>query len=196
MVGQRLHEREVVLAERRDARRVGAHRAEHAIAGDHRGDDEGPDREVVHDAIGALEVDEGGIRRVVLGDQDPPLGDGSTEEADSRRQLQAPDGAPPAGIGDPGVVGELQLSGRGVEEVGHRAVGMEEPSRLLEGVVEDRVVLRGDQLGGGERAGCGDLRRGDRLLRPRGPLRRRAIPGGRRPRCTIDLAVGPGPVAR
>ena len=78
---------------------------------------------------------------------DPPFGNGPSEQPDARLHLESPDPVAAPIIGDPGVVGEAQGPGDRVEQVGHRTVGAQETSGLLEGVVEHREILGADELG-------------------------------------------------
>src|SRR5437764_421494 len=80
--------------------------------------------------IGALEMVESGIVRVIVGQRDPTLADRQAEEADSRLDPERPDPLLTTTILDPGVVGELEDAGRRVEEIGDRPVGPEKAGRL------------------------------------------------------------------
>ena len=207
MVGERLDEGLVVLAERRDSRGVGPHGPEDAVAGDHRRDEERMDPERRDEAIGALEVLERRVVRIVVRKDDPSLGNGSPEHPDARLDLQLPDPPPAVVVRDPGVVREPEDAGRRVEEVGDRPIGAEESGGLLERMVEDRLVLGRDEAAGLDR----DVGRGGGRFRGsvtgaartgRGHDRRisDAFSGSRstdgRASYVICLAGGPSSVAR
>ena len=159
MVGQGPDEGDLRFAVRADARGVRAHGAEDAVADHHRGDDEGADPEGPDEPVGALEVDEGRVVRIVVADDGPAFGGGPAEHARPGLDLELADPAPALVVGDPGVVGEPEDAGRRIEQVGERAGRVQEPGRLLQRVVEDRLVLRRDGRGGAPRDDPADRRR-------------------------------------
>ena len=148
VVGERPDERDLLVAERVGPAGERAHRAEHPAAAAERGDEERPDREVVDEAVGAGEVDEGRVGRVVAGHDDLVAGDGLAEHPDADVDLQRADPRAALVVGDPGVGREAEDAGRLVEEVGHRAVGPQEAGGLVDRPVEDRGRVRWGGLRG------------------------------------------------
>ena len=95
------------------------------------------------------------------------------------RSMRA-DPVPAAPAADAGVVGEAQVAGRRVDEVDHRAVGIEQAGGLVDGGLEQLVDLADAAVG----VGTGRRRPRPRRLGGRRPCRRsRPDPGTRwRPR--------------
>ena len=69
---------------------------------------------------------------VVAGHHHGTVGDGTTEHADARREVDGPDPLARACALDPGIVRELEVAGGGIDEVDHRAVHFEESRGLLD----------------------------------------------------------------
>ncbi len=140
VIGQRADQRDIVLAVRISPTRVDPHRPERAVGGNERRDEERGDRQGLDQEVRAREMDETRIAPVVAGQDRLALGDGPSEHADARLDLQRPDPLPAVIVRDPGIVGEPEPPGCRVEQVCHRAVGAQQAGRLLEGVVEDAAV--------------------------------------------------------
>ena len=108
---------------------------------DQRGDDHRADADVDDDAVGLGRVREGGVIHVVAGHHHGPLRDRPPEHPDADREVDAADPVPAAPAADARVVGEAQVTGRRVDEVDHRAVGIEQPGGLVDGGLEQLVDL-------------------------------------------------------
>jgi hypothetical protein len=213
VVGERAHERDLLVAECFEPARERSHRSECPAAAHERRDEERVNREVADEAVGVGEMDEGGIGRVVVGHDDLAGCHGQPEHPDADVDPERADPRPAAVVGDARVGGEAEDSGRLIEQVGHRAVGPEEAGRLVDGAVEDRGGVRGGGAGIRRRlrgwprladAAARGLRRGlrRRLGGGRGPggLRGRGTgrwPGaGRGPGSRRGLGAGRGLGAR
>ena len=143
---------------------------------------------------------------VVVRDDDGALDQGAPEHPGPGRQLQAADPLAAALAADPGVMREPQVPGRGVDEVDHRAVGIEQPGGLLDGdrqqlVDPARTPPSGSGLGGvgsslarvGRRSGWGGHRREDTTGPPRAGIAVRPMAATSSGRCAASTA---SPAAR
>jgi hypothetical protein len=126
MVRERADERDLRRVERVRVARERAQRSEDLIAGREGRDDHRHDPEVVDRAVGVRRVPEGRVVAVVVRHHDGAFGHRAPEHADARRKIDRADPFARLGALDAGVVGELQVPGRGVDEVDHRAVGIEQ----------------------------------------------------------------------
>ena len=143
MVGQRPDEADLGRAERVRPRREGAERAEHLVARDHRRDDHRADPDVGDDPVGVVRVGEGRVGEVVTGQDHGPLGDRPAEHPDADGQVDRADPCPAAPAADPRVVGEAKVAGRRVDQVDHRAIGVEQAGRLVDGGDQELVDVAG-----------------------------------------------------
>ena len=139
MVGEGSDQGYLGVAEGVPPTRERAHRAVRPGAADERRDDEGVDVDVVDEAVGLREVDEGRVGLVVARHDDAALGDRPSEHPGPDLDLDGTDPVAAAVVGDARVVGEPQDPRRLVQDVGHRAVGLEEPGGFFDGAAEDRV---------------------------------------------------------
>ena len=102
---------------------------------------------------------------VVIGDDDPALDDRAPEHPGAGSQLEAADPGATAWALDAGIVRETQVPGRGVHEVDHRAIGVEQPGGFLDGFGEQLVDAARAPVGIGRgvalRSGRGCHRRED-----------------------------------
>jgi hypothetical protein len=129
------------------------------------------DADVGHDAVGPLGVAEGRVRAVVIGGDDPALDDGPSEHPGARGELEAADPRAATRALDAGIVRESQVPGRGVDQVDHRAVGIEQTGGFLDGLGEQLVDAAHAPFGVDRdvwmRSGRGGLRREDTTRPPR-----------------------------
>ena len=105
-------------------------------------DHHGPDPDLVDEPVGHRAMVEALVRLVVAGDDDAPVRHGTPEHAHPDRELQPADPVVRADRVGPGVVGEPQAAGGRVEQVQDRAVGREQPRRLLRGVAQEVIDAR------------------------------------------------------
>ena len=155
MVGQRPDQADRRWAEGVDLSREGPERPEDLAARDERGHDHRPDPDVADDAVRFGRMGEGVVIEVVAGHHHRPVGDRASEHADPDGQVDGADPGPAAAASDAGVVGEAQMTRRRIDDVDHRAIGIQQARGLVDGGLEQLVDLADAavRIGSG-RLGC------------------------------------------
>ena len=145
VIGQGAEQGQAGLVEVVDPARVRAKGAEHLTVGDQRGGRHRSHVRGEHDAVRDLGVREALVAAVIGRDDQLALLCGVTEDADPDRERQVPNQLLRLRVADAGVHREPHEAV--VDEVDHRAVGVEQASHLLDGMREHRQRGRGSGLG-------------------------------------------------
>ena len=137
VIGQCAEQGDLRLAEGGDARREGAHGADRLLVDEKGSRDHRAHVGVLHDLVRARQVAESVIVGVVVRDGQLAARHGGAEHAGAHRQDHVPDQASCGGVADPGVVREVEVAARLVEQVDHGAVGLEQARRLVHGAGQE-----------------------------------------------------------
>ena len=139
VIGERADKRDLGGVERAGARREGAERTEHLVSADERCNHHRTDPDVLHDAIRIRGMGKRVVVDVVVGDHDRSIRNRAAHHASADGE---PDPAQPTAgpfVVNPGVEAETQDLRLRVQQVDHRAVGVEQAGGFLDGALQQRL---------------------------------------------------------